>query len=275
MVSAVAEASVCKSCGASFQLEGLETLEGVWRESAERTASCPACIEKSEEADRRRVKARKLELYRHGVAAIQLPQVFQGLGWKAMDESEPEDVVEGETIVATQEEASRSRLKAITAAKSWAKGDLLGLVLSGRVGLGKSRLAAVAAQSLVYHRVVDLPPERVETAQVSPLRWVSVPALVKASRAPYESDAREWAERVVAGGAGLVLDDIDKVKPTEFSIDLIFEAIEARESRRRPLLVTTNLRYPELEDLLGEPIASRLAGYCQGHRIHGEDRRGS
>lgn len=274
-VSEVGNAA-CTGCGKTIEIDGLEEMGEPWRDSLERTVKCEECIQKSEAADEEKVRAKRIALYHGAVRLIGLPREFVGLGWAAMDETEPDDVVEGERVVATKEEASVSRAEAIAAAQRWAEGKTRGLVLSGRVGLGKSRLAAVAAQAFVFWRVKAMAADRVEAgAQVAAPRYVSVPALVKASRARYESDAREWAERVVSGSSSLVLDDIDKVKPTEFSIDLLFEAIEARTSQERSLLVTTNLRYPELEDLLGEPIASRLAGYCEGRRILGEDRRQS
>lgn len=73
----------------------------------------------------------------------------------------------------------------------------------------------------------------------------------------------------------LVLDDIDKVAPSDFTLDLLFEAIDERVNSGTALLVTTNLHYPDLEDRFGEPIASRLAGYCKAHRLDGPDRRRS
>lgn len=238
----------------------------------EGTARCPThsqeAVEEGEAEDRRK----KAELYRGAIKASHLPSELVGLGWDDIDPSEPDDVVVDERLIATQEQASESRGTALAAVQRWAKGEFCGIVLAGSVGLGKTRMAAVATQDLIYQRIRKLGEGELHTS-VAPIRWVSVPELILMSRAERGTDRYRDAERVMAGAGGLVLDDIDKVKPTEFALDLIFEAIDRRTNRGRPLMATTNLPYPELEDLLGKPIASRLAGYCEGFRIYGADRR--
>lgn len=264
----------CVVCGVEVAVEGYEELAGVWKELIDRTAYCPQHVEASEVVGLEELRQKKRETYRSALAASRLPSAARGLGWDDLDPEEPEDVVDGAgNLIASQEQATATRTSAIDSAKRWAAGDLTGLVLGGPVGVGKSRIAAVAAQAFLYRRVAALRTTSVRP--MVPFSWVMVPTLIQMSRGEYESDRRREAEKVLTGTNALVLDDIDKVKPTEFALDLLLEAIESRTSRDRPLLVTTNLRYPELKDLVGDPIASRLGGYCKGHRIIGEDRRTS
>jgi DNA replication protein DnaC len=71
----------------------------------------------------------------------------------------------------------------------------------------------------------------------------------------------------------LVLDDFDKVKPSEFGTQQIFTAIDSRVQAGVPLIVTANLRLGEVVERYGEPIGSRLAGHCTQLVLDGPDRR--
>jgi DNA replication protein DnaC len=75
----------------------------------------------------------------------------------------------------------------------------------------------------------------------------------------------------------LILDDLDKVRPTAFAAESLFLAIDQSLTERRSLLVTTNwmpsefaMQWPKP---YGDAIVSRLVGYCELHRLTGQDRR--
>ena len=75
----------------------------------------------------------------------------------------------------------------------------------------------------------------------------------------------------------LILDDLDKVRPTVFAAESIFLAIDQSLTEERSLLVTTNWMPSEFAKQWpkphGDAIASRLVGYCELHRLTGQDRR--
>lgn len=262
----------CRVCGVEVEVEGYADLGPTYQASVDRVIVC----EEHEKAEAARVEAEVREqrraLYHGAVGDAQIPTKLKGKNWSDLDTEETEDVVEGEKLIATAAEATQTRVKAIEACRRWSRGEISGLILAGRVGMGKSWFAAVAAQALVYERVKVLDAMHLDKP-LMPLRWVFVPELISQSRGDFGSDRRRHAERVLNGTFGLVLDDIDKVKPTEFALDLLLEAVETRTSRGKPLLVTTNIGYRELRDLLGDPLASRLRGSCEGHRMLGKDRR--
>lgn len=148
---------------------------------------------------------------------------------------------------------------ALAAGKDWGYGKTKGLVITGPVGVGKTWTAAAAANLFLERRG---------------LRWFSVVRLLAQARAGFKDRNREEVNKVLLDPRlALVMDDIDKVNPTDFARDILFQAIDERVNSDTPLLVTTNMRYPELEQTYGEPIASRLAGYCKAVRIDGHDRR--
>jgi DNA replication protein DnaC len=148
--------------------------------------------------------------------------------------------------------------EAVELAEAWGAGKLRGLCLTGDVGVGKTRLAAAASWRMLRRRRI---------------RWVDVAQLVSALRASFNDEHRAQAIRVVTGHGPAVFDDLDKVNPTEYVREVLFAALNARLAAGSPLLVTTNESLPELGELLGKPILSRLVGYCEVVEMVGPDRR--
>jgi len=151
---------------------------------------------------------------------------------------------------------------AAKAAGEWAAGRLPGLALTGPVGTGKTTLAAAAARTMLASRQVA---------------WTSAPILFARLGSGLGSDARDEALSVLHGKTALVLDDVDKARPTEYGAEQIFAAVDQRVTHGLPLLVTSNLSVGEIArrwpEPFGEAIASRLAGYCRVLLLDGPDRR--
>ena len=144
---------------------------------------------------------------------------------------------------------------AVNAAKLWVqKGG--GLVLTGPVGVGKSWLSAAATREACRRRDVE---------------WISVPTLMVIMRSHTARD-RAGAEKVITAKGSIVLDDLDKVTPSEFGRGILLAAIENRVQSEAPIIVTTNLRISQIGEFLGEAIMSRLAG-MDVQLMNGPDRR--
>jgi len=158
-----------------------------------------------------------------------------------------------------------STLRAVTypdgtpdAVRRWGAGEIQGLCLTGSVGVGKTHLAAAATWDRLHQE---------------PIRWVRTAQLLTHLRSGFGQSDSDAAKAVIAGVGGIVLDDLDKVNPTEYGREVLFCAIDGRVQEGAPLLVTTNLTLGEIGDRLSEAVASRLAGYCRTVEIQGDDRR--
>ena len=159
------------------------------------------------------------------------------------------------------------RAQALDAARRWAEGELPGLVLIGDVGRGKSTIAAAASAEYIG-RHLDSPTPR----------WIStVAAINDLSRGFNDRRRIDAMDALDSKRAPLILDDIDKTRPNASSAAIVFGAIDSCITHRRPLLASTNLMPDKLVSAWpaphGEAIASRLAGYCELHRVSGPDRR--
>lgn len=145
-------------------------------------------------------------------------------------------------------------------ASRWAAGEIPLLVLHGPVGVGKTHLAAAACWQAFSHR---------------PVRWVSVARAMSQLRAAFGDDDRARALAALTGDGSVVLDDIDKVPPTDAGASMLYTAIDARIVSGRPMLITMNSDIGQLAGRMGEmgdAIASRVqAGMAV--RMTGADRR--
>lgn len=150
---------------------------------------------------------------------------------------------------------------AIDAAWTWAK-DGGGLMLTGPIGTGKTYLAAAATRFMMGTRAVT---------------WQSVPSMLINSTAAFTDTERAKAMKAITGTGPLVLDDLDKVKPSEWAAAQLFAAIDNRATAGAPLLITANLTPGGIADKfggeIGPAIASRLVGYCDVVECAGEDAR--
>lgn len=169
-----------------------------------------------------------------------LPPAMVGYDWRDMDRT-------------------GSRRSVVAAARAWTESSSGRMVICGPVGTGKTRLAATAAW---------------ERLQLGDVVWCSVPVLLQHQFADKGSPERKHAQQALAGTRPLVLDDLGKEKPGDWSRQVLFGAIDARIQAGTPILITSNFDPDELADRLGEAVGSRLREFHQ-FELPGRDRRES
>lgn len=236
------EAIACVDCGTTIERE---LPEGALREFMLRIARCGSCTEKvaedARQEEEQRAERAAVALQERRLAASELPAGLRGLTFDGLD--------------------PRGIERVVAAAKAWATSGG-GLLLTGPVGVGKTTVAATACRAALEHRFCQ---------------WISAPLLFARLGSGLGSQQRDAALEVLTSVAALVLDDLDKARPTEYGAEHVFLAIDGRITNGSPLLVTTNLSLSELAakfpEPYGEAIASRLAGYCQTVTLAGKDRR--
>lgn len=156
-------------------------------------------------------------------------------------------------------DASGDRHVIVNACRRWASpGGTRGLYLHGRVGTGKTSLAAAALLRMASHRDV---------------RWTSAPALMQRLSADFGSEDREAAMKALLADVPLVLDDLGHERRNETARSALFTAIDDRLVRGIPVLITSNFTPSELGDHYGAWLSSRLVGACDPYVVKGPDRR--
>jgi DNA replication protein DnaC len=152
--------------------------------------------------------------------------------------------------------------RALGLARQWARGELAGLGLLGPVGVGKSRVSVAAAN---------------EACRRTRVRWYSAPVLVaRLGSGGFDSPERQAALEALTGTCPLVLDDLDKARPTEYAAEALFTAVDARADGGGQLLVTTNLNGGELARRWPQPYGEALADRLQllsWLRVSGKSKR--
>ncbi|MHB8235181.1 MAG: ATP-binding protein [Solirubrobacteraceae bacterium] len=138
-----------------------------------------------------------------------------------------------------------------------------GLWLMGDVGTGKTTLAMIVSKAaLDAGRSVAI---------------YSLPRLLNLIRGAIETDDGMvgFLERLAAVDL-LHIDDLGVENTTEWVLEQLYSIVNTRYEDERAMIVTTNLRYEELIDQLGERTVSRLVAICgNGLPLYGEDDRRS
>ena len=136
-----------------------------------------------------------------------------------------------------------------------------GLWLMGDVGTGKTTLAMIVSKAaLEAGRSVAI---------------YSLPRLLNLVRAAIETEAGMvgFLERLAAVDL-LHIDDLGAENTTEWVLEQLYSIINTRYEDERAMIVTTNLKYEDLIEQLGERTVSRLVAICgDGLPLYGQDDR--
>ena len=146
-------------------------------------------------------------------------------------------------------------------------------------GLGKTHLMVGMANHIFDNWQGD------PTQSRSPIVFASGPGLVRRIRACFglrEHDniheREEDVYREVAGAPVLMLDDVGKEKPSDFTRELYWYIIDERVKSGLPVVMTSRLQLEgknSLEELMGVDTVDRLYGMTRGEmvRMSGESYR--
>jgi DNA replication protein DnaC len=156
------------------------------------------------------------------------------------------------------------------------------LFLSGPYGVGKTHLALGTLRRLAEERLVSV-------------RVVVWPAHCSAVKSTYNKHAVLSEEELCNGlrkVSVLLIDDVDKQRPTEWALDKLYELVDCRYRLEKPTIFTANHSLGELVTLWGEidggsskperdkirdtaaAVLSRIAGQLWGTiEIKGSDQR--
>ena len=146
-------------------------------------------------------------------------------------------------------------------------------------GVGKGHLMAAIVNYVLDNWKGD--PERVRC----PVRFESGPSLVRRIRATYnlrkEDFTHEREDEVYHALAGvplLLLDDVGKEKPSDFTRETYWFIINERVTTGLPVIISSRLEFEgehSLETLMHEDTVSRLYGMTRGQfvKMKGQDYR--
>ena len=147
--------------------------------------------------------------------------------------------------------------------------DKNSLMLAGNCGTGKTHLAAAIANALL--------------AKMVPVVFTTPNDLTAAVRSSFDTGKDEVAVvRLYQDAPLLVLDDLGKDQPTQWSVALLYRILNARYENDAPVVVTTNydaaglvkrLTPPGGDDVTGRAIVDRLTEMCYYLPMTGKSHR--
>ncbi len=270
MIEKKAEDCQCEECSSTFQGE-VTTYKRFTPPREIRPRECPKCrAERQEREDKEREQL--LEQQRKGVRE----------SWRRACG------MPAELLAKTFENFDQKYQKAACkVALDWAKDFELdsprgyaSLILYSAIpGVGKGHLMAAIVNYTLENWQGN--PERGRC----PIRFESGPSLVRRIRSTYnirrEDEIHEREDEVYQSLAGvplLLLDDVGKESPSNFTRETYWYIIDERVKSGLPVIISSRLEFEgerSLVTLMGEDTVSRLYGMTRGEfiRMKGQDYR--
>lgn len=260
----------CAHCGTAFQGEVTYYLKYPQRKPW-RPTECPKC-QAEREAEKARLEEEEREKKRQELRAR----------WRW------ECGMPAELLTRTFDNFEKKyQKKAFKVALDWAKNFDLDaphgypslIFYSDVPGVGKGHLMSAIVNLLIDNGKGESSSRR------CPIRFESGPSLVRRIRATYnlrkEDDYHEREDEVyakLAGVALLLLDDVGKETPSNFTRETYWYIIDERVKTSLPVIISSRLTFEgdhSLVELMGEDTVSRLYGMAQGQFIEmtGQDYR--
>ncbi len=264
------EECTCAQCGQAF--EGEVTYYPRWpKHKPFRPANCPSC---KAELEAREAEELELEREKQRAALREL--------WRRECGMPPE------LLTRTFDNFDRQYQKAAwKAAVRWARdfdfdaprGYPSLMFYSAIPGVGKGHLMASIVNYVLDNWKGD--PERVRC----PIRFESGPSLVRRIRATYNlrkedvmHEREDEVYRSLAGAPLLLLDDVGKEKPSDFTRETYWFIVNERVTTGLPVIISSRLEFEgerSLETLMHQDTVSRLYGMTRGKfvKMRGQDYR--
>ena len=252
----------CRTCGGKFQ--GEVTVFSFFQPPREvRARECPTCRKKREEEEKR------LEEQERDVQRVAIREKWRkecgipwGLNCTRFEDFEPE--FQREALRLCRQYAENFDLENTSGTPSL-------YLYSKEPGVGKTTLMACIANYVIDRWRGD------PSGTLSPVRFENGPGLVRRIRATYnipdeQKVHHETEEQVCAQLCNvrlLMLDDVGKEKPSDFTRELYWYLIDRRVARGLPVVVSSRLtleREPDspLSELMKVDTVDRLYGMCRG-----------
>lgn len=225
--------AVCETHGA-FEQRVTRIFRSTFR------SNCPICTRQREEQERaereRKQAADEQRAFEQRLGSALIPLRFCS---KYFDDYQAENDGQRRALTICQQYAENFR-EHFRAGRS--------LILSGKVGTGKTHLACAVANHLAA-----------EGRYIPMYRTVS--GLLQYIKGSY--DNRSGYSELQAFSALvtphlLVIDEVGATKPTEFELATLFNVINGRYEQQKPTVIITNLKPSELAEAIGERCVDRL-----------------
>jgi len=143
--------------------------------------------------------------------------------------------------------------KALSMAKAYAEGITTsmktgaGLILSGKVGTGKTHLACAVGDHFVKENGSVL--------------FITVTAMIRKIRETYRRDSKHTEQQIIDGYRDvdlLIIDEIGLQKGSESEEFLLFETINERYAYFKPTILISNLNAEEIKQYIGTRALDRM-----------------
>ena len=141
--------------------------------------------------------------------------------------------------------------------------------------IGKSLFLYGASGTGKTHTIIAL--LRHDVANNKAVAFITVFDLLHKIKASFSQTDGQTEQRLItyySNVQNLYLDDVGVERLTEWSLPILYSIIDSRYSNQRRTIITSNMDTPDLHEIVGDRIVSRIIGLCgQPIKLNGKDRR--
>lgn len=140
----------------------------------------------------------------------------------------------------------------------------LGLLIYGGVGTGKTYISCSIANAIIEKYLYEC--KVMNFSQI----------LNELQKGGFDLDRNEYINHLT-NKTLLVIDDFGIERDTDYALEQVYNIINARYQKQKPIIITTNLDYKEIEkaqdNIMLERIYSRILEICVPLKVDGTDKR--
>ena len=139
-----------------------------------------------------------------------------------------------------------------------------GLIIYGGVGTGKTYLTCSIVNAIIEKYMYEC--KMMNFSQI----------LNELQKGGFDLDRNEYINHLT-NKTLLVIDDFGIERDTDYALEQVYNIINARYQKQKPIIITTNLDYKEMEkaqdNIMLERIYSRILEICVPLKVDGTDKR--
>jgi len=188
------------------------------------------------------------KLYGHKYPCFRYRQCAYGLEYEKTKKMTPRQATQTFSSFSVSRESQAIYDKCYDYARNFSKHTRRGLMLMGNYGTGKTHMAMAILREILKNGIAGV--------------FVSMPDLVNDLIMSFKTDDQSTKYETALTKKLVVIDDLGAERLRDWVKEYIYRLINTRYLKEMPMILTTNLSIPELEEHIGKAAVDRLVEIC-------------
>lgn len=188
------------------------------------------------------------KLYGYKYPCFRYRQCAYGLEYEKTKKMTPRQATQTFSSFSVLRESQAIYDKCYDYARNFSKHTRRGLLLMGNYGTGKTHMAMAILHEILKNGIAGV--------------FVSMPDLVNDLIMSFKTDDQSIKYETALTKKLVIIDDLGAERLRDWVKEYIYRLINTRYLKEMPMILTTNLSIPELEEHIGKAAVDRLIEIC-------------